>query len=691
MDVVAVAASIAGVLSLAGQSINGIVQLRGFFSDVASASRTIERFLRDINSLLRVLHDVERLFSQLSASEFDGTPRTNSASLQVELEDCQRDIFEWLKLARDLRPASNRGRKSWFKRFWIGVNQASVNDIRVELERHRHSIQLNLAVIGRSLSVEASFKMSKISEQVSQVQTTSLSLDATLANQRNVLDRIERCSMTSLQSSTHSLQSLGSIANSLSKLEATSPTASGCSGSSLNGLLRSVRSQVSLNRLARNSLEDVSVGSGKRLVCECYLEPRRQAPVDGKDLHGIREKTGKNQHDQHSCRDMDAGHRTTSSCQLCGQPWSSSTLNNSANCSFVLVGHSRSYRSTVSMSLDPVAELETCDICGEEFSDEMNSLDVVSVAEDMAMGNSSSLSLQQLGCNHSSDGDIWMNPGPMPKEQLPQAPSHSVLRDDLGNQYAALLKMIEGTYPSAVGEYVLWRGMMTLFQCQLRILSSNLSVDGICEQSRDADSTKSSTVLQHRQALEASQRYNEKILGNLRSKCIKDGHSLYEIDQNLSLSTGKNSLDALREHRDMLAIRKKTLDSNLLQAWTSTRDRINSWLLHSLRSDDKLAQVHRSMLADQVLTEKEWARLTLKYWTLDEAATGVPWTPSQSVAATDSRHSPSAESLDFWTCDESIDSRDGQMMNEKLAVVKDELQMLKRQHQRKLYRGIASP
>ena len=149
MEVVSAAASIAGILSLAGQSINGIIQLRGFFSDIASASRTIERFLRDISSLLRVLHDVEHLFSQLSTSEFDGITRTNSASLQVELEDCQKDVFQWLRLARDLRPASNRGRKSWFKRFWIGVSQAAVNDIRVELGRHRHAIQLNLTVIGR--------------------------------------------------------------------------------------------------------------------------------------------------------------------------------------------------------------------------------------------------------------------------------------------------------------------------------------------------------------------------------------------------------------------------------------------------------------------------------------------------------------------------------------------------------------
>jgi len=152
MDVVTVAASIAGILGLAGQSINGIIQLRGLFLDVASASRTIERFLRDINSLLHVLHDLERLFSHLSASEFDGTPSTNSASLQVELEDCRRDVFDWLKIARDLRPASNKGRKSWFKMFWIGINQDSVDNIRVELERHRRAIQLNLAVIGRYLT-----------------------------------------------------------------------------------------------------------------------------------------------------------------------------------------------------------------------------------------------------------------------------------------------------------------------------------------------------------------------------------------------------------------------------------------------------------------------------------------------------------------------------------------------------------
>ena len=341
----------------------------------------------------------------------------------------------------------------------------------------------------------------------------------------------------------------------------------------------------------------------------------------------------------------------------------------------------------VSISLGTVAELETCNVCGEEFSDKMNSADSVCVSGDMVIGKPSSLSMERVGsCDHCSGSGIWMKSAPKPKEQLPKAPNPLSVCGELKNQHAALIQIVAGAYSPAVGEYVLWRGMMTLFQCQLRMLSSDLGVDNICEEDRD----DASTVAQQRQALTASQQYNEEMLGKLRSQCIKDGHSLHQIDQILVLSTRKNQSGTSQEHQGMLALREKTLDSNLLHAWTSTRERINSWLLHSLRSDDKLAQVHRSMMADQILTDKEWARLTVKYWTLDEAATGIPWAPSQSVAATDSRHSPSAESLDFWTCDESMDTQDGLVINMKLTAVKEELQRLKTQHRKKLYHSNAS-
>ena len=61
MEIVAAVSSVAGILSLTGQSIQGIITLKSFFSDISTASDTIDRFIRDVNGLLKVLYDVERL------------------------------------------------------------------------------------------------------------------------------------------------------------------------------------------------------------------------------------------------------------------------------------------------------------------------------------------------------------------------------------------------------------------------------------------------------------------------------------------------------------------------------------------------------------------------------------------------------------------------------------------------------
>ena len=151
MDVLSAASSVTGILSIVGQSIDGIIKLINFFSDVTTACRTIECFLRDIKSLLLALNDVEGLLSQISMSALSGNCTTNVTSLQIELEDCHRDVCQWLKVASNLRPSSSVGAKAWFKKFWISVKQNSVKDIRSEIGRHKQAIQLNLAVIGRYL------------------------------------------------------------------------------------------------------------------------------------------------------------------------------------------------------------------------------------------------------------------------------------------------------------------------------------------------------------------------------------------------------------------------------------------------------------------------------------------------------------------------------------------------------------
>ena len=145
MDGVTAAASVAGILTLVGQSIQGIKMLREFFSDIGSASKTADVFLRDINGLLKVLQQVADLLAKTPEDHTE----SNVASLQIELEDCSNDVFGWLDTARKLRPGSGKGGKQWFKCFWLAVNKKSVQDIREEISRHQQAISLGLSVLGR--------------------------------------------------------------------------------------------------------------------------------------------------------------------------------------------------------------------------------------------------------------------------------------------------------------------------------------------------------------------------------------------------------------------------------------------------------------------------------------------------------------------------------------------------------------
>ncbi len=140
---------IAAVLGLVSHSIEGITKLRTFFADVASASKTIARFLHDLDSLLQVLYEVEKIAAKTARVEAPDKLDVNIASLQVQLEDINKDVFIWLQKARELRPASDRGTKAWFKKFWVGVNQNPVKSIREEIAKHKQSIGISLAMMGR--------------------------------------------------------------------------------------------------------------------------------------------------------------------------------------------------------------------------------------------------------------------------------------------------------------------------------------------------------------------------------------------------------------------------------------------------------------------------------------------------------------------------------------------------------------
>lgn len=148
MEAVAAASSIAGIITVVGQSIDGLVKFSDFFTDISSASKTISRLLNDINSLIQVLENIGHVLEQAQARRKD----KNFASLDIKLEDCDKDVQTWLATARLLRPGSDSGGKAWLRKFRVAVNNTAIQTIRDEIGRHKQTLCLSLAVFGRYMN-----------------------------------------------------------------------------------------------------------------------------------------------------------------------------------------------------------------------------------------------------------------------------------------------------------------------------------------------------------------------------------------------------------------------------------------------------------------------------------------------------------------------------------------------------------
>lgn len=205
----------------------------------------------------------------------------------------------------------------------------------------------------------------------------------------------------------------------------------------------------------------------------------------------------------------------------------------------------------------------------------------------------------------------------------------------------------------------------------LNLLSNEMFYVKKTKEDNQVPNTDYDTILDLRQQLFKEINTLTTQIQQLRSKCIQAGHSTHQIDSTLmdralKETSGEHCGQLMRNpnHQDMLTIRKYTQDSGLLGGWSDTRDRVNRWLLHSLRAYDRLAHLHRSMLADPDINDEGWARVVLKYWNLDEAATGVELVTSLSVGAVDSRDHSDLYRKDFVSYVEEVEVEGARDSNE---------------------------
>jgi len=150
MELLAAASSVAGILSLTGQTIAGITSLYGFFQDCSVASRTIGRYLKELTSLKQTVEDVNELIGKLE-KDIDSTRGTGLASLKIQLEDCLEDVGKWLEKAQKSHPLSSRGTRSSFKKFLVALDKQNIKDTFGDIACHKANIRLSLSIIGRSV------------------------------------------------------------------------------------------------------------------------------------------------------------------------------------------------------------------------------------------------------------------------------------------------------------------------------------------------------------------------------------------------------------------------------------------------------------------------------------------------------------------------------------------------------------
>lgn len=151
MEAVGVAASIAGILSIAGHTIDGLVKLRQFFNSAKGAPKKVRKLLVDIGGLNSTLCQVQPVLDTIRDKH--GHPHWNLTAIVDELLDdikvCEEDVREWTAVAQGLDPGSWTGLKAFFRRAKVAAGKDLFDEFRDKISGHRQKVSLSLSILGR--------------------------------------------------------------------------------------------------------------------------------------------------------------------------------------------------------------------------------------------------------------------------------------------------------------------------------------------------------------------------------------------------------------------------------------------------------------------------------------------------------------------------------------------------------------
>ncbi|KAK2771136.1 hypothetical protein CKAH01_14500 [Colletotrichum kahawae] len=252
------AASVVGLLSFAGQIINGLVKLSEFIQDHREADSRAENALRETQLLTSTVTKLRNVLQNLRDSRSAGTVRqlaSHIVTLQTHLESCGRDLDEWVETQMSTGGSSSKRRK--VDDFLSNRRDRVVRDLESKLSSHRAQISLSIGTLNISISHLGLEKLDRVQIDVQSLTESNLRFDATTqdftrnaiadSNARHVelMDHMSASSedqkiqaimiqeetLNHMTRMSDSLSSIANVASSLQRIVESSPLRRSASGS----------------------------------------------------------------------------------------------------------------------------------------------------------------------------------------------------------------------------------------------------------------------------------------------------------------------------------------------------------------------------------------------------------------------------------------------------------------------------
>ncbi|EXF79573.1 hypothetical protein CFIO01_03690 [Colletotrichum fioriniae PJ7] len=138
MEAVSAAASIAGLLSVAGHVVNGLIKLNGFVQAAKEMDIRTESLNAKVGLLSETLEDVKALlhaYERNISSIVETSWESNIATLRSHLVRCGKDLDEWSKSHKTVGKSTSKRQK--FLDIIQNKRLRGISDMENKLTAHR--------------------------------------------------------------------------------------------------------------------------------------------------------------------------------------------------------------------------------------------------------------------------------------------------------------------------------------------------------------------------------------------------------------------------------------------------------------------------------------------------------------------------------------------------------------------------